>query len=424
MDEVPTKLFVGCLPYSKTDQDILESFSQFGLVNEVSILRNPDGSSKGAAFVVFQQTDHAMQALSCMQGFLFEGSTRGINVSLAKTGGGGGAAGAGAGGNNHAGLPGNPPPPPGHPLPGQSMAAAAAQAQAEQQQLQMGCGYGCGMQTGGCGKGGGGCQGGCGGMPPQYQGCGMGPSGDVPVPGSKLFIGQLPYSKGEEELWQLFGSIGPLAEVCLLREKSGQSKGAAFVRYQTAQHAAAGVAALDGFLFNGATRPITVSIAQSEAAAAMAAFGTPANKRSQGEMMASSGAQASFASTPSTADNFNHTGNFNSNFNGNFNSNFNGNVNSNISEEVETEEGSKLFIGQLPYSRTEEDLHELFCHFGPLAEVILLRDQTGQKKGAGFVKFFQACHAQSALSMDGYVFQGSPRPISVSLAGSKKRRTT
>merc|ERR1712048_870162 len=78
---------------------------------------------------------------------------------------------------------------------------------------------------------------------------------------------------------------------------------------------------------------------------------------------------------------------------------------------IETEEGSKLFVGRLPFSKTETDLRQLFSQFGHVAEVALLYDGKGEKKGAAFVKFMTAAAAESACSLDGYVFDGSPRAI-------------
>jgi len=46
----------------------------------------------------------------------------------------------------------------------------------------------------------------------------------------------------------------------------------------------------------------------------------------------------------------------------------------------------KLYIGNLPYSMTENDLRELFEEFGPVHAVELIIDHyTGKKRGFGFV---------------------------------------
>jgi RNA recognition motif-containing protein len=79
----PMKLFVGCLPYSKTAQDIADLFTPFGTLIEVAILTDYSGKSRGAAFVTFSKTSEARRALEELRGFAFPKSTRPINISFA-----------------------------------------------------------------------------------------------------------------------------------------------------------------------------------------------------------------------------------------------------------------------------------------------------------------------------------------------------
>jgi len=77
------KLFVGCLPYSRSSNDLSDLFSRFGTLVEVALLTTPDGKSKGAAFVTFVDKDDAEKALNELQGYTFPNSSRGINISFA-----------------------------------------------------------------------------------------------------------------------------------------------------------------------------------------------------------------------------------------------------------------------------------------------------------------------------------------------------
>jgi RNA recognition motif. (a.k.a. RRM, RBD, or RNP domain) len=79
----PAKLFVGCLPYSKTAAEVAEIFGQFGTLVEVAILTDPEGRSRGAAFVTYAFKENAEEAVSRLAGYVFPNSTRPINVSLA-----------------------------------------------------------------------------------------------------------------------------------------------------------------------------------------------------------------------------------------------------------------------------------------------------------------------------------------------------
>jgi RNA recognition motif-containing protein len=83
VSDPPMKLFVGCLPYSKTAQDIADLFTPFGTLIEVAILTDYSGKSRGAAFVTFSKTSEAKRALEELRGFAFPKSTRPINISFA-----------------------------------------------------------------------------------------------------------------------------------------------------------------------------------------------------------------------------------------------------------------------------------------------------------------------------------------------------
>uniref|UniRef100_A0A8C4QAX1 RRM domain-containing protein n=1 Tax=Eptatretus burgeri TaxID=7764 RepID=A0A8C4QAX1_EPTBU len=63
----------------------------------------------------------------------------------------------------------------------------------------------------------------------------------------------------------------------------------------------------------------------------------------------------------------------------------------------------KMFVGQIPKSMCEDDLHEVFEPFGPVFEISILRDRTrqpAQSKGCCFVTYYTrraALEAQNAL---------------------------
>lgn len=69
---------------------------------------------------------------------------------------------------------------------------------------------------------------------------------------------------------------------------------------------------------------------------------------------------------------------------------------------------TKLFIGSLPYSTTDEELEKLFATEGNVvsAKVIFDRD-TGRSKGFGFVEFENDEEAKAAIAkLDGSDFGG------------------
>ena len=85
--------------------------------------------------------------------------------------------------------------------------------------------------------------------------------------------------------------------------------------------------------------------------------------------------------------------------------------NSSLSKEAEPEsiaESGRLFIRNLSYLTTEEQLTELFGKFGPLTEATIPLDKTtGKPTGLGFITYMLPEHAVKAYeTLDGQIFQG------------------
>jgi RNA recognition motif-containing protein len=60
--------------------------------------------------------------------------------------------------------------------------------------------------------------------------------------------------------------------------------------------------------------------------------------------------------------------------------------------------GRRLYVGNLPYKTTDEDLTELFGQAGPVDNVRVMRDQaTGRARGFGFVEMTTDEAAQKAI---------------------------
>ncbi len=61
---------------------------------------------------------------------------------------------------------------------------------------------------------------------------------------------------------------------------------------------------------------------------------------------------------------------------------------------------SKLYVGNLPYTATEEELNSLFGQAGTVTSVAIIKDrETGRSKGFAFVEMSNADEAQKAISM-------------------------
>lgn len=82
---------------------------------------------------------------------------------------------------------------------------------------------------------------------------------------------------------------------------------------------------------------------------------------------------------------------------------------------------SKLYVGNLPFTTTDEELETLFANHGPVAQASVITDrETGRSRGFGFVTFENPADAQSAqAALDGQDFNG--RNLKVNEAQDKKR---
>jgi RNA recognition motif-containing protein len=82
----------------------------------------------------------------------------------------------------------------------------------------------------------------------------------------------------------------------------------------------------------------------------------------------------------------------------------------------------RLFVGNLPYQATEEDLRSHFGQVGPLTQVVRPLDrETGRARGFAFVEFGDRALAEAAIKrFDGQLFMG--RPLAVSEARAREDR--
>jgi RNA recognition motif-containing protein len=61
--------------------------------------------------------------------------------------------------------------------------------------------------------------------------------------------------------------------------------------------------------------------------------------------------------------------------------------------------GSKLYVGSLPYSTTEQQLSDLFAQHGSVQSAKVITDRfTGQSRGFGFVEMATDEEAQKAIA--------------------------
>lgn len=76
--------------------------------------------------------------------------------------------------------------------------------------------------------------------------------------------------------------------------------------------------------------------------------------------------------------------------------------------------GTRLYVGNLPFSANEDEIRELFAQKGrSVEEVKLVTDrETGRPRGFGFVEMGSSEDAEGAIrDLDGFNFGGRPLKV-------------
>jgi RNA recognition motif-containing protein len=81
----------------------------------------------------------------------------------------------------------------------------------------------------------------------------------------------------------------------------------------------------------------------------------------------------------------------------------------------------KLYVGNLPFSATDEEVSELFSQHGTVHSVALINDrETGRPRGFGFVEMDDDAANAAIQALDGHEMGG--RPLRVNEAQERRRR--
>lgn len=83
-----------------------------------------------------------------------------------------------------------------------------------------------------------------------------------------------------------------------------------------------------------------------------------------------------------------------------------------------------IYVGQLPYSVTEDELRNMFTEFGEVASINLIKDRfSGQSKGFGFIDMPSNSEADKAIkALNKSSLNG--REIKVNQAEQRKKKDT
>jgi RNA recognition motif-containing protein len=176
----------------------------------------------------------------------------------------------------------------------------------------------------------------------------------------KLFVGQVPRSMAEEDLFPTFAEYGPIKELMIIRDKhTGQHRGCAFVTFFKIPDGERAAEELhDQVTLPSGRKPLQVR---------------PANE------------------------------------------------NSSVTTPVQE---NKLFVGMTSRNADESSLRELFSPFGEIREIYIIRNSDGSNKGCAFLKFSQSESAMAAIESlnDKVVMEGATRPLIVKYADTRAQR--
>jgi RNA recognition motif-containing protein len=80
-----------------------------------------------------------------------------------------------------------------------------------------------------------------------------------------------------------------------------------------------------------------------------------------------------------------------------------------------------IYVGNLPFTITEDKLMDLFVGFGEVSRITLITDKaTGQPRGFGFVEMPAQSEAEAAIKgLNGTSIEG--RAIQVNIARDRRR---
>jgi RNA recognition motif-containing protein len=84
---------------------------------------------------------------------------------------------------------------------------------------------------------------------------------------------------------------------------------------------------------------------------------------------------------------------------------------------------AKLYVGNLSYATSDDDLRTLFAQAGTVVSVAVIKDRdTGTSKGFGFVEMTTQAEAQKAINMFNAYHMGE-RSLKVNLAKPREERS-
>jgi len=401
LERLEHKIFVGMIPKTASEAELMPLFNQFGLVQECVILRDNSGTSKGCGFIKLENREQAQRAITALNGiFRMEGSPAPLSVKFAES-------------------------------EKEKLEKKQRQAQAMIQPFLLNS-YMNNVPGGGMG-----------------MGMGMGANAmNTPggIEGANVFVFHLPNNFTDIDLHTTFSSFGPIKSVKVFRDKlTGEHKGFGFVSYESPSSAQMAIAVMNGHQIgskrlkvelkksggneganDGASNGSAVGVGPLNASNGILNGGLlSANGIQQIGNQQQYGNQQQLGASPmfsnpmqtqmANAGRQDYFNQFNSSYpqmmqmngaqymmNAGAMQNARGGM-FGAAPPTTGPNGSNLFVFHLPATFTDSDLAASFAPFGNiLSTKVFIDKSTGEMKGYGFVSYDNAESAATAIkAMDG-----------------------
>lgn len=249
------QIFVSNLPFHVGWQDLKDMFRQAGTVLRADVHMGHDGRPKGSGIVAFETPEDAKNAIAQFNGYDWQGRVlevredRFAGSTSFGGGGGGGFGGRGGFGGGRGGFGGG-----GGGFGGGRGGFGGGRGGFGGGRGGFGGGYGGGAGAGGGGGGGGGDFN----NTPAAQ---PNPFTDFATGGgdrtSTIFVRNLPWSTSNDDLVELFTTIGKVERAEIQYEPSGRSRGTGVVQFDSAENAETAISKFTGYQYGG--RPLGLS---------------------------------------------------------------------------------------------------------------------------------------------------------------------
>lgn len=223
-----------------------------------------------------------------------------------------------------------------------------------------------------------------------------------------VFVQQLAARLKRSELVEFFERAGPVRDASIVKDKvSGRSKGVAYVEFKSAESVAKAIS-LTGEKVLGI--PVIVQFTEAEknrqARIQMEAQGMMANNNSENAESSGNGDVPYENGENGRLYSENMTANESSGNNG-----------------IQRNQGPaecRIYVGNINFNLSENDLVPLFQGFGPIQYIQLQREPTGKSKGYAFVQYLNKESADKAReSMQGFPLLG--RALRVGMGGDRSQ---